>query len=107
MRKSIDEKSHEAISANLKYRGIEVLEENWAHGSDGIDFIVMDDEELIFVDTATKCGGYDIESLLMTGSEKAFYATTKRPQRREITSKQLPRTFGLEARHSYRLTLSL
>ena len=60
MRKSIDERSHKAISANLKHRGIEVLEENWAHGSDGIDFIVMDDEELVFVDTATKCGGFDM-----------------------------------------------
>lgn len=60
MRKSIDERSHEAISANLKHRDIEVLEKNWAHGSDGIDFIVMDDEELIFVDTATKCGGFDV-----------------------------------------------
>lgn len=56
MRKSIDERSHEVISANLKHRDIEVLEENWAHGSNGIDFIVMDDEELIFVDTATKYG---------------------------------------------------
>lgn len=54
MRKSIDERSHEVISANLRHRGIEVLEENWAHGSDGIESIVMDDEELIFVDTATK-----------------------------------------------------
>lgn len=56
MGKSIDEKSYEAIGARLKHRGIEVLEENWAHGSDGIDFIVMDDEELIFVYTTTKCG---------------------------------------------------
>mgnify|MGYP001740701574 FL=1 len=60
MRKSIDERSHEAISANLKHRGIEALEKNWAHGSDGIDFIVMGDEELVFVDTATKCGGFDM-----------------------------------------------
>lgn len=28
MRKSIDERSHEAISANLKHRGIGVLKEN-------------------------------------------------------------------------------
>ena len=60
MGRSIDERSREAISAYLKHRGIEVLEENWAHGSDSIDFIAMDDEELVFVDTATRCGGYDM-----------------------------------------------
>ena len=54
MGKSIDERSHEAIRAYLRHRGIEVLEEGWAHGSDGIDFIAMDDEELVFVDAATK-----------------------------------------------------
>ena len=60
MGKSVDERSREAIRAYLEHRGIEVLEEGWVHGSDGIDFIAMDDEELVFVDTATKCGGYDI-----------------------------------------------
>ena len=45
---------------SLEHRGIGVLEEGWAHGSDGIDFIAMDDEELVFVDAATKCGGYDM-----------------------------------------------
>ena len=38
----------------------EVLEESWAHGSDGIGFIAMDEGELVFVDTAIKCGGYDM-----------------------------------------------
>lgn len=60
MGKSINEKSHKAIGAYLKHRGIEVLEENWAHGSNGIDFITMDDAEFVFVDTATKYGGYDM-----------------------------------------------
>lgn len=60
MGKSIDERSHEAIRAYLKHRGIEVPEEGWAHSSDSIDFIAMDDEGLIFVDAATKCGGYDM-----------------------------------------------
>ena len=59
MGKSIDERSHEAIRAYLRHRGIEVLEEGWAHGSDSIDFIAMDDE-LVFVDTTTKFGGYDM-----------------------------------------------
>ena len=31
MGKSIDERSHEVIRAYLKRRGIEVLEEGWAH----------------------------------------------------------------------------
>ena len=34
------------------------LEEGWAHGSDSIDFTAMNNEELVFVDTATKCGGH-------------------------------------------------
>ena len=60
MGESIDERSRETIRAYLKHRGIEVLEESWAHGSDSIDFITMDDEELVLVDTATKCGGYNM-----------------------------------------------
>ena len=60
MRKSTDERPHEAIRAYLRHRGIEVLEEGWAHGSDGIDLIAMDDKGLVFVDTAIKCGGYDM-----------------------------------------------
>ena len=60
MGKSIDKRSHEAIRAHLRHRGIEVLEEGWAHGSDSIDFIAANDEELVFVDTTTKCGGFDM-----------------------------------------------
>ncbi len=62
MGKSVDGRSHEAIRAYLRRRGIEVLEEGWAHGSDGIDFIAMDDEELVFVDAAAKRGGYCVLS---------------------------------------------
>ena len=60
MGKSINKRSHEAIRSYLKHRGIEVLKEGWAHGSDSIDFIAMDSEELVFVDTTTKCGGFDM-----------------------------------------------
>ncbi len=60
MGKGIIERSHEAISAYLKHRDIEVLEESRTHGSDGIDFIAMDGGELVFVGAATKCGGYDM-----------------------------------------------
>lgn len=60
MGKSIDERSHEAIRAYLEHRGIEVLEEGWAHGPDGIGFIAMDEGELVFVETMTKCGGCDM-----------------------------------------------
>ncbi len=28
------------------------------HGSRGVGFIDMDDEELVFIDDATKCGSY-------------------------------------------------
>ncbi len=34
--------------------------ESWEHGSDSIDFIAMDDGKLVFANTATKCGGYDV-----------------------------------------------
>lgn len=60
MGKSIDERSHKAIRAYLRHGGIEVLGEGWAHGSDSIDYIAMDDGGLVFVDAATKCGGYDM-----------------------------------------------
>ena len=60
MGKSIDKRSHETIRSYLRRRSIEVLEEGWAHGSDGIDFIAMDDKELVFVDAATKRGGCDM-----------------------------------------------
>ena len=43
MGKSIDERSHKAIRAYLRHGGIEVLGEGWAHGSDSIDYIAMDD----------------------------------------------------------------
>lgn len=60
MGKSIDERSHEVVRAYLEHRGIEVLEEMWAHGSDSIDFIALDDGELVFVNTASKRGGHDM-----------------------------------------------
>lgn len=60
MEKSIYQRLHEAIRAYLRHRGVEILEESWEHGSDSIDFIAMDDEKLVFADTATKCGGYDV-----------------------------------------------
>ncbi len=60
MGKNIDERSHKAVRTYLRHRGINALEEGLAHGSDSVDFIAMDDEELIFVDAATKRGGYDM-----------------------------------------------
>ena len=43
MGKGIEERPHEATSAYSKHRGIEVLEEGWAHGSGSIDSIAMDE----------------------------------------------------------------
>lgn len=40
--------------------GLAEYKERWAHGSDSINFIAMDDDELVFVDTATKHGGHDM-----------------------------------------------
>ena len=138
--KNINERSHEAIRAYLRHRDIEVLEEGWAYGSDSIDFIAMDDEEIVFVDTATKCGGYDmpreepnlerfeyIMAAYLTESgggshqhplrhrepsgdgfrEGTPAPPQERPQRREVTSKQLPRAFGLETGHLRVLNLRL
>jgi hypothetical protein len=36
------------------------LKEDCVHSSDGIGFIAMDDEALIFIDETTKCRSYDI-----------------------------------------------
>ena len=52
--------TRQSTRTSLRHRGIEVLGKGWAHGSGSTDFIAVDYEELVFVDAATKCGGYDM-----------------------------------------------
>lgn len=50
MNATIITKAHAAIRRHLELKGYEVLEANWAHGRDSIDFIARDEyETLVFV----------------------------------------------------------
>ena len=60
MEKIINKRLHGVILAYLDHESIKILKGCYAHGSDNINFITMDNEELVFVNTATKCKGYDM-----------------------------------------------
>ena len=49
MEATINEKAMRGIERFLERRGMEILETGWAHGNDKIDFIVKDDEDLVFI----------------------------------------------------------
>ena len=40
---------HQAIRRYLELKGYEVLEDEWFHGQDKVDFIALDGECLVFV----------------------------------------------------------
>lgn len=46
---AIDTKAMKGIRIYLERRGFEILEESWAHGSDAIDFIANEEDDLVFV----------------------------------------------------------
>lgn len=47
---TINDKAMQAISTFLDRRGYDILERNWTHGKDSIDFIARDkDGELVFI----------------------------------------------------------
>lgn len=46
---AIDTKTMKGIRIYLERRGFEILEESWAHGSDAIDFIANEEDDLVFV----------------------------------------------------------
>ncbi len=45
----INEKAMRGIEKYLERRGMDIVERGWAHGKDKIDFVVRDDEDLVFV----------------------------------------------------------
>ena len=46
---AIDAKAMKGIKSYLERRGFEILEERWAHGSDAIDFIASEEDNLVFI----------------------------------------------------------
>ena len=46
---AIDTKAMKGIKSYLERRGFEILEENWAHGGDSIDFIANEEDDLVFI----------------------------------------------------------
>lgn len=91
--KNFDEKSHEAIRAGLRLKGIEVLEGTGAC-SEIIGFIAIDEGEVKGLTSIC----YNIVSHLVVGSEETLLRHhKKRPQRQRMTIKRLPRSFGFGA----------
>ena len=46
---AIDTKAMKGIKSYLERRGFEILEENWAHSGDSIDFIANEEDDLVFI----------------------------------------------------------
>lgn len=59
MEATINEKAMKAIGTYLERRGFEILESGWAHGTDGIDFIAREEDDLVFVITEVVQDGGD------------------------------------------------
>ncbi len=49
MKKEIKAKIHAVAKHLLKAKGFEILEENWSHASDHVDFIARDGDDLVFI----------------------------------------------------------
>lgn len=66
MEATINEKAMKAIGAYLERRGFEILESGWAHGTDGVDFIAREEDDLVFVVTEVvedRGGGFPEEKV--------------------------------------------
>lgn len=59
MEATINEKAMRAIGTYLERRGSEILESGWAHGTDGVDFIAREEDDLVFVITEVVQDGGD------------------------------------------------
>ena len=44
---AIDTKAMKGIKSYLEHRSFEILEENWAHGGDTIDFIACEEDGMV------------------------------------------------------------
>ena len=54
MEATINEKAMRGIEMFLNRRGIDILDTDWAHGSDRIDFVAEDEGELVFISTTVR-----------------------------------------------------
>jgi putative endonuclease len=59
MEATINEKAMKAIVTYLERRGFEILESGWAHGTDGVEFIAREEDDLVFVITEVVQDGGD------------------------------------------------
>ena len=46
---AIETKALRGIRTFLERKGFEILEEGWAHGADAVDFIALDEGDLVFI----------------------------------------------------------
>ncbi len=73
MEATTNEKAMRGIERFLERRGMEILETGWAHGNDKIDFIVKDEDNLVFINCTIRAN--DGSGL---GSEKVNRKTFER-----------------------------
>jgi putative endonuclease len=57
MEATIETKALKAAATYLERRGFEIIEEMWAHGSDSVDIIAREDDDLVFVDVQVRDDG--------------------------------------------------
>lgn len=60
MEATIKDKANKAAVTFLQRRGYDILEEGWAHGTDSVDVIARDDEDMVFVDVLVNSAGLDM-----------------------------------------------
>ncbi|MDD7204199.1 MAG: YraN family protein [Coriobacteriaceae bacterium] len=60
MEATIKDKANKAATTFLERKGYDILEEGWAHGTDAVDVIARDDEDMVFVDVLVKSAGLDM-----------------------------------------------
>ena len=99
-----DTRAMRGIRVYLERRGFEILEEGWARGGDVVDFIVRDEEDLVFVSCqVTQNGGEGfpgedadraaLERLAVAYLAEHFSATTS--TRLARSKRRRPREFRL------------
>ncbi|MEF9875311.1 MAG: YraN family protein [Gordonibacter sp.] len=54
METTLNEKAMRGINRFLENRGFEVLAQDWAYGSDHMDFVAREDDELVFITTTIR-----------------------------------------------------
>lgn len=60
MEATIQAKAQQAAVKFLESKDYGILEEGWAHGSDSVDIIARDGEDLVFCDVLVEASGLDM-----------------------------------------------